>query len=307
VIQGIPGFYHKFGYHYALCLENHIVLPLDQVPGKYQNSDYTFRLAGWDDIPFLMKEDEMYRSRYLVSSVRNTPNWQYLMTHGRKTDCRAEFWIMQSNEGREAYYFKIPALGFGTGLIVSEVSESISLPALHSMLWFCKEKALERQKPYIRINMHNGSALADQVIAMGMQPGKNYAWQVKIPDTVRFLNRLGSLFEKRIAESAFSGFSGIFRLNFYSEIIDMIWDKGRLEPVKKGGAGECTYTFCISNDLFPSLVLGHRSWEELQYIRPEVSPELLYIRPTVESLNDRTGLLVDTLFPACRSWIYQPY
>jgi len=71
VIQGIPGFYHKFGYHYAVAMENHIVLPLEKIPDAFHNSNYTFRLACQDDIPFLMKEDETYRSRYLVSSVRS--------------------------------------------------------------------------------------------------------------------------------------------------------------------------------------------------------------------------------------------
>jgi hypothetical protein len=307
VIQGIPGFYHKFGYHYAVCLENHIVLPTDRIPDAFNTSEYTFRLACPQDIPFLMKEDETYRSRYLVSSMRDEAHWKYLMTYGLKTDCRAEFWIMQPQAGGEPYYFKIPALGFGTGLVLSEVSESISQPALHKMLWFCGQKARERKKPYIRINMHHHSTAAEGVIAMGIPPSKTYAWQVKILHPVRFLDRLRPLFEKRIAASIFSGFSGTFRLNFYSAGIDMIWEKGRLASVKEGGEGECLHTLCISSDLFPSLVLGHRSWEELQYVRPEVSPELLYIRPTAESLDDKTGLLADTLFPARRSWINQPY
>lgn len=307
VIQGIPGFYHKFGYHYAVCLENHIVLQPDRIPDAFNTNDYTFRLACPEDIPFLMKEDETYRTGYLVSSVRDEAHWKYLMTHGQKTDCRAEFWIMQPKAGGETYCFKIPALGFGTGLIVSEVSESISIPALHNLLWFCVQKARERGKPYIRINMHNHSAAAEGVIAMGILPGKTYAWQVKIPHPVGFLERLRPLFEKRMAKSIFSGFSGIFRLNFYSAVIDMIWVKGRLESVKEGGEGECPHTLCISNDMFPSLVLGHRSWEELQYIHPEVSPDLLYIRPTTESLEDKTGLLADTLFPSRRSWICQLY
>jgi hypothetical protein len=307
VIQGIPGFYHKFGYHYAVGLENHIVLPPDTIPDAYNSNEYEFRLAGQEDIPFLMKEDETYRSRYLVSSVRDESQWKYIMTYGLKTDCKAEFWIMQPRARGEAYYFKIPWLGFGTGLVVSEVSESISLPALHNMLWFCRQKALERGKPYIRVNMHNRSALAAQVIATGVPESKTYAWQVKIPDKIRLLDRLRPLFEKRMEESVFKGFSGVFRLNFFSGAIDMNWDGGRLESVKEGGEGECPYTFCISNDLFPSLVLGHRSWQELQYFCPEVSPELLYIRPTADSLNDKTGLFVDTLFPARKSWVYQSY
>jgi hypothetical protein len=214
---------------------------------------------------------------------------------------------MESGNRKEKYYFKIPAVGFGTGLIVSEASENISDTAFRSLLHFCASKAREGGKPYIRINMHNQSALAERVVALGVPRSMTYAWQIKVPDTIRFLRKLQPLLERRLAESTFREFSGIFRISFYSGSIDLKWDDGRLVSVEKGGEGECGHTFCISEDLFPSLLLGHRSWEELQYFRPEVSPELLYIRPTAESLQDQTGALTATLFPARRSWICQPY
>ncbi|MBN1414716.1 MAG: GNAT family N-acetyltransferase [Bacteroidales bacterium] len=307
VIQGIPGFYHKFGYYYAVALENHINLPLDAIPGEFSAGSYTFRLADKGDIPFLMQEDKTYRSRFLLSSVRQAEHWEYLMTHGQRTDCRAEYWIMQNKDGSEWYYLKIPWWGFGTGLIVSEVSEGISSHALHSMLWFCRQKAVEREKPYIRFNLHNESTAAEGIFALGVPPSKPYAWQVKIPDKAGFLLKIKSILEKRIRESIFNDYSGIFRLNFYSEIIDVHWKNGQLTAVTKGGKEESRHTYCIGNDLFPSLVLGHRSWEELQYFRPDASPELLNIVPTYESLSDKTGLLTDTLFPKEKSWIYQPY
>jgi predicted N-acetyltransferase YhbS len=307
VIQGIPGFYHKFGYHYAVALENHINLPLDAITSQMNSGNFSFRLADQEDIPFLMKEDENYRGHYLLSSVRHKQHWEYLMTHGLKTDCRAEYWIMTDAMAEGQYYFKIPWWGFGTGLIVSEVSEGIPLPALHSMLSFCRQKARERDKPYIRVNLHNQSTAAEGIIALGAQRSKAYAWQIKIVDKIRFLSKLRPILEERISHSVFQGYSGIYRLNFYTEKIDMHWDSGRLQSVTTGGEGESSHTFCIGNDLFPSLVLGHHSWEELQCFRPDASPELLNILPTLESLNDKTGLLTDTLFPARKSWIYQLY
>ncbi|MBN2274313.1 MAG: GNAT family N-acetyltransferase [Bacteroidales bacterium] len=307
VIQGIPGFYHKFGYHYAVALENHINLPLDKIPGHTDNGNYTFRLADKKDIPFLMKEDDRYRSHYLLSSVRDEQHWEYMMSYGLKTDCGAEYWIMQDLTQGEQYYCKIPWVGFGTGLIVSEVSEDISLTALHRMLSFCRQKAVERNKPYIRFNLHNESTAAEAIMALGIPTGRPYAWQVKIVDKINFLIKLKPILEKRIADSVFKGYSGIYRVNFYNEVIDMHWEKGCLKSVTSGGEGESPHTYCIGNDLFPSLVLGHRSWEELQYFRPDASPQLLNILPTFESLNDKTGLLTGTLFPACKSWIYQQY
>ena len=37
VIQGIPGFYHHFGYHYAVTMENHVNLPLYAIPERAES------------------------------------------------------------------------------------------------------------------------------------------------------------------------------------------------------------------------------------------------------------------------------
>ena len=44
IIQGIPGFYHKFGYHYSLPIDNHINLEWHQIP-QATNPELTFREA----------------------------------------------------------------------------------------------------------------------------------------------------------------------------------------------------------------------------------------------------------------------
>lgn len=307
VIQGIPGFYHKFGYHYAVPLENHINLPLELIPGKNSATVYSFRLADVSDIPFFMEQDEKYRAKYLISAFRNKENWEYLLSYSLKTECGAEYWIAENEDSKKWYYFKIPKWAFGTGLPISEVSDDIPWLVLQQVISFCKQKAVEKKKTHIRFNLHSRSAVAERVISMGGADCKSYAWQIKIPEKVSLLLKLKPILEERIENSVFKGYSGIYRLSFFSESIDLIWEKGIFQDVREGGEGESTHSFCISNDLFPSLVLGHRSWQELQYIRPEVSPELLYILPIAESLTDKTGLLTDVLFPACRSWIFQQY
>ncbi len=254
-----------------------------------------------------MKEDEKYRSSYLLSTLRQEAQWSYLLGHSRETDCAGEFWIMEHKTNYEKYYFKIQLKGFGKGLIFSEASEDISTEATHGALHFCRQKAIERGKPYIRMNLHTHSGMAEKVIQSGIEESKTYAWQIKIPDKTRFLIKMTPLFEERISQSDWANFSGVFRMNFYSETIDLNWLNGKLKSVTKGSDEECMHTFCLGSDLFPSLALGHRSWEELQYIRPDTSPELLYIVPTEPSLTDKTGSLVNTLFPVQKSWIYLQY
>ncbi|MEZ4527785.1 MAG: GNAT family N-acetyltransferase [Desulfobacterales bacterium] len=307
IIQGIPGFYHKLGFHYSVPLTGHIHVPLHLMPDEKQKSPYGFRMAGLADIPFLMAEDEKYRKSFSISAVRDEKVWKYMLTDSLKTECGSEFWIMEHSESKEKYVFRIPFQGFGKGLIVSEISESITHEALFSFFAFCRKKAHERAKPYIRLDLHNESATGRFAIAMGAEKGNPYAWQISIPDRIRLLKKMAPILEKRIKTSCFFNFSGILRLDFFDEGIDLQWSQGCLESVAIAGTEECANTFCINPDLFPALCLGHRTWRELQYTRPDIFPQSQYLRPEVSTAADISGLFTDTLFPATKSWIYGQY
>jgi len=307
VIQGIPGFYQKFGYYYAVPLENHINVLLHTVPDRSGKDAYSFRLARLDDIAFLLQQDEDYRRFFPLSAFRDAAIWKYLLTESLKTEYGSEYWIMQHRENGERFYVRIPQEGFGNGLIVSEISSCIHHDALTSLLGFCKRTAIERDKPYIRLNVHNESPAGAFAVSMGAEKGKPYAWQIKVPDRIHFLTKIAHILERRIADSSFEKFSGTIRLDFFTSRIDLQWSSGKLESVEPGGKEECSITFCINADLFPALCLGHRTWQELQYVRPDIFPALQYIRPNILPASDKSALLMDTLFPARRSWIHEQY
>jgi len=295
VIQGTPGFYQQFGFSYAVPLENHINLPLHVISEEREGDPFTFRLAGLGDIPFLMKEDEAYRAEFSLSAVRDEAIWRYLLTHSLGTEYGSEFWIMERCAGAERFYCRIPAQGFGTGLIVSEVSAVISAAGLEQLFAFCGQIARERNKPYIRLNVHDESRGARVAIGMGAKQQMPYAWQIKFPSRVDILTRLAPLLEERMKGSCFQGFSGTLRLDFFKTAIDLVWSEGVLESVGPA-TGEAQHSLAVAADLFPALCLGHRTWRELRYIRPDVFPR-----------SDKTGLIADVLFPARRSWIHEQY
>jgi hypothetical protein len=294
VIQGIPGFYQQFGYYYAVPLENHVNLPLHVLSDQQEQSAYGFRLAGPGDVPFLTAQDERYRRSVSLSAFRDEAHWRYLLTESQETEYGSEFWIVEE-DGQERFYCRIPQEGFGTGLIVSEVSETITIEALQALFAFFRAKALERDKPYIRLNLHNESPAARSAVALGAKLGTPYAWQIKIPDPVRLITTMIPVLERRVQASTFYHFSGCFRLNLFRSSVDLNWSRGRLESVS-AGSGECDLSLSVPAELLPALSLGHRSWQELRHIRPDLSPN-----------SDMSALLVDTLFPPSRLWIHEQY
>lgn len=307
VIQGIPGFYHNFGFYYSVAMENHIDLPLHLIPDRPENERCAFRLAGPDDIPILMEADAIYGRSFFITTQRDEANWRYLLNESQKTEYGSEFWLVENREMKETYYCRIPREGFGQGLILSEISENISHDALLELLVFCKGMAGRRNKPYIRLNLHNESGAGRIAISMGAEKSKPYAWQVKFPDRIRFLEKMAPILERRMENSCFKNFTGCVRLDLFKTGIDLNWKEGVLESVLPKSEEECENTLCVNQDLFPALCLGHRTWRELQYTRPDIFPWRLYIRPDGFKASDRTGLLTDTLFPRRNSWVYEQY
>jgi predicted N-acetyltransferase YhbS len=294
VIQGIPGFYHRFGYYYSLPLENHINMPLHLIPEEQEKNKYSFHLASVEDTPYLLQQDQIYREHFSISTFRDKANWKYLLTDSLKTEYGSEYWIMEHRDNPK-FYCRIPKHGFGSGLILSEISDTITYEALGHLLFFCKKLANERNKPYIRLNLHQDSRASKMAVSMGAEQGKTYAWQIKIPNIIRLLKKTKPVLEKRLDASSFKNFSGTLRLNFFKTKVDLLWVEGSLENVLLG-EGECKDTFSINADLFPTLCLGHRTWREIKYIRPDISPS-----------SGKSMLLIEILFPPRKSWIYEQY
>lgn len=305
VIQGIPGFYHQFGYHYCIPMENHIEIPLHLINSN-DNQDFSVREATVDDISFLMHQDKLYRQNHLFSVRRSKEQWKYLLTHSKKTEYGADYWVIKNTSG-EKYYARLPLMGFGHGLTISEVSEAISWPAMEALMIYMQKEATKRQKPYIRLNLPHSSNLSQWAVQKGVQPGLSYAWQIKIVNWPDFIYKMKPVLEERLANSPFKGWNHPIRISTYREHFDLKWKKGHLKEVTKMNGQESQYTICIPPDLLTPLILGHRSWKELQINRPDLAPINQYLRMDSQHLSEETGALIDTLFPRCDSWIYEQY
>ena len=304
-IQGIPGFYHRFGFHYAVPIEIHVNLGFHQIGPENESSLFCFRPATRDDIPYFMDQDKAFAQAYDICVSRTPEMWAYLLSFSKKTEYGSEFIIMEDEAGKTAGYFRITTGGFGPGLMIAEMGQTMEHQAVIAALAYCREKAQSKNKPYLRLNMHPDSAAVKWARERGAETSSPYAWQVKLADPARFLTKIRPILEKRLKNSSFFNLSGKLRLNFYVKSLDLIWEKGRLAAITPGDEADCPRTFCINPDLAPCLFLGHRTWREIQFLRPDIFPVGQYRRPS--SLADDTGLLVDALFPGMKSWVVEQY
>jgi predicted N-acetyltransferase YhbS len=295
IIQGIPGFYHNFGYYYSLPIDNRIDVQWADIP-IVENPEITFRLATENDIPFLMEQDHHTASKFDSANVRDEATWRYLLNQSRQTEYGSDFWIGEASE-EASFYCRRCFTGFGEGLIVGEASEQISYDHAIELLNFLKIQNKAHRKPFLRLNLANNATLSEVAIQLGTPVGQPYGFQIKIPNIENWLKTQQPLFTQRLSQSEFKKFTGIFRLNFFKFNIDVLFNNGSCTDVctasdETDPAAGC----CIPLDLAPALLLGRHSPSELRQTRPDIFAH-----------GERSKQLMDILFPAVSSWHHIPY
>ncbi|TRX70404.1 GNAT family N-acetyltransferase [Carboxylicivirga sp. M1479] len=301
VIQGIPGIYHRLGYYYALPMEHHTELPLTSLPS---NCNSKIRSANENDIDFLLEEDKYYHRKHAISAVRTKDHWHYILDKGQTTDYATKIYILEDETDK--YYVRILEAGFGQGLIVSEASDNCSSDQLNELLAFLNQEAVHLKKPYIRLNLPNSHSLVKKAMLHGATTRPSYGWQIKIIDIKSLINKLKPVFDQRIKYSEFAGLNATITLDFYQSQVHLALINGKLNVVDEE-AKHTDYHMSIPEDLLPLIILGHRSWQELQFVRPDLFPADQFLRMDAHHPSELTGELMSVLFPKLDNWIYCEY
>ncbi len=292
-IQGIPYYYRQFGYEYALPLEGGLRLELRHVP-EPPEEPFTFRRAEIDDLPFLRRLYEEAVQELNIHAVRDEAVWRYLLIHAPGTETEVEYWLIQRAAGEIIGYMGLPLRHFGEELVVSEVSR-LRFDAALAVLHHLKTLAVERGKPGIRLNLPANCTLMRLVRSLGAHDLGTYAWQIHVPDVVALLSTLAPVLERRVAESPFAELTRDLRLSFYQETILLRFVGGKLIEVTNLGFTSGGEKVRLPPLQFIPLVLGYRTVEELRAAYPDVS------------VSSACRLLVETLFPKMRAFIYTVY
>jgi hypothetical protein len=185
---------------------------------------------------------------------------------------------------------------FGEELCVNEASH-LGFEAALAALQQLKRLAVEREKPGIRLNLPADATLTRLARSLEAHDEGSYAWQIHVPDVAALLRALSPVLEHRLADSPFAGLTREIQLHLYPEGIALHLEAGRLTRVTRAepdaSAGDVILR-CPPLPFIP-LVLGHRTWRDLQATHPDVLVPPLW------------RLLVDTLFPRVPSFLYSPY
>lgn len=315
-LTGIPWFYRQFGYEMALTLGGGRRGQKSLVP-KLRDGEteaYRVRPAAEADLPFVAQIYDEAMKRSLVACVRDERVWQYeLNGRSEKNDDRAELCIVEAADGEPVGFLAHPPKLWGPHLTATfyEVKAGASwlavTPGVLRYLQATGEQyAARSQKTFEGVWFLLGTEHPVYQVIRDRLPEvcQPYTWYVRVPDLVDFLRHVAPVLERRLAESALLGHTGVLRLNFYRDGLRMVFERGRLkvveaweptparEPWVPAFASEGTAAQ-FPGLTFLQLLFGYRTLEELDYAFPDCWAE-----------TDEARALLGVLFPRQPSLIW---
>ena len=280
-ITGIPYFYRKFDYEMTLNLGGGRAGYLPDVPKLKQDEDepYLIRPAEEADLPFIAMLYQQAGQRYLVRCVWDETLWLYeLKGKSVKNINRSELRIIETPTGDKVGFMAHPQTNWyqGTMLPVTayEVTPGVSWSAVTpSVIRYLKvtgQVYAEREKKegFGSFGFWLGSHHPAYEVIPDRLPRvrKPYAWYLRVPDLVGFLQHIIPALEERLAHSPFVGHTGELKLTRYRSGLKFLFKDGRLklepwEPTPHGHSGDAAFPYLT----FLQLLFGYRSLKELDF------------------------------------------
>jgi len=276
-ITGIAYFYRQFGYEMALDLAGRRYGYEPQVPKLKEGEEerYLIRPATEADLSFVAGVYNHAIQRHALACLRSLEVFRYEL-NGQSEDNinRYLMLVIEDRAGERVGYFQHPGFLGRTGLtaIWYELKPGVSwlevTPSVVRYLWRTGQEYARRDGKNCASFGFMAGAKHPVYEALGEDlptVRDPYAFYMRVPDLVGFLNHIKPALEKRLAESIAPGHSREIKISFYRDGLRILIEKGKLrtiEPWMPTPKEEGDISF---PDLtFLQLVFGYRNFDELQ-------------------------------------------
>lgn len=304
-ITGIPWYYRQFGYEMGMSLGGARLGYGMHVPllKAGESEPYRLRPATEADLPFIAALYDEARRRDLIACVRDEAMWRYELAGRSPMNAnRRELRVIETPEGEAIGYLAHPGFLWGDVLLATgyELQPGISYlavtPTIIRYLWATGQAYGERdKKTCAAFGFGLGAEHPAYRAALERTPRewKPYAWYVRVPDVVGFLQHITPALEQRLANSLAAGHTGEIKVSFYRSGLRLKLDRGRLcvEPwqPRPGAGGHAAFPELT----FLHVLFGHRSLDELRHLYRDCWAD-----------GDEARVLLEVLFPKHASEVW---
>lgn len=310
IMQGITGighYYRRFGYGMAIDLGIRSILPFSAVPNLKDDESpkYSLRPAVESDAPRLAAWDQYHMRQFGLSHPRLEAFWRYEFTRTPGALFYMRPQIITRVDGQEVGYVGMRAGAYDAWFACNNYvigPESSYLDTFDDVMRGLKTLAGEVYAQHPEVESHNilfdgGAPEAVDTLVRKTFAGQTrktlYAWYVRVADMPRFMRTIAPALERRLSESGAHRFTGALKIAFYDLTgITLYFDDGRLIEALAGEMNPDDADAAFPYHAFLSVVLGHRTADEIGYILPE-------------TFTTRKGaVLLEILFPLRRAWVF---
>jgi len=276
VITGIPYYYRLFGYEMALDLAGRRIGFEANVP-KLKDGEpepYRIRFATEADLTLIAELYDLATRRHAIACLRTSEIFKYELDGQSENNLdRHQMYMIEATSGEPVGYFQHPAWLGNTGVsalwyeLIPGVSWLAVTPTVIRHLW---NKGQEYAKRDSKTCTSFGFMLGrDHPVYEAL--GRNlpevrtpYAYYMRVPDLVGFLNHIKPALEKRIAESIAAGHSREIKISFYQDGLRLLLEKGKLAAIESWKPSPEEWGAVAFPELtFLQVLFGYRSYEEL--------------------------------------------
>ncbi|NHJ22474.1 MAG: GNAT family N-acetyltransferase [Candidatus Lokiarchaeota archaeon] len=278
VIRGIPYYYRKFGYEFALNLDEHIILNKDLIPSKEINNIY-FQKATKQDLSFIKSIYNKEQENFYISNGFNPDCFIYKCMNDDFDNNFLNTFILKRNKESISYFSLGMSFDYAAySLIVPELDDDYII----KILQFVRD--LDKDKDQIVFNVNSETQFGQFLSSIGGEKDLGYGWQIKILDLKEFLLAIKPILEQRIESSSFKGLSQDFVISDYRYSYFLRFKSGKIEGIesKQGYPLPESCDVKIPSSNLIKLLLSDKTFNEIKHIVKDsmlkpMSEELLEI------------------------------
>ena len=279
IIGGIPFFYRKYGYEMTVTMSHsHSDHPAVLEDIKAPENEVIFDMATDKDIPDLIRLFGKEYQHYLLTGDWSKQDWHYKLVDQKNNGCGSEkIFILRRKNGvliGAARYSNMPDEG-KFYLMAAEIDPVLTTwdEVEQALLLQLKRSVDEHEKSTpgkikeVCINLPKSHPLMVRVGHLFRRHNEGYAWYIRVPDWVKFLNKVKPVLEENIHQSPYRGLSRTISISLYSTGLKIEFKKGVIVSIKPWQPEPHEKSdFCCPEQVFAHLVFGHRTIKEIKHL-----------------------------------------
>lgn len=305
-ITGIPYFYRQFDYAMAVDLGMCGTIPFGAIPELKdgQAPDFTLRAPTVDDIPNIVRWNELFAKRKLLSVVQTAERLHFELT-GRRPKSEAQGMyhiIVNKSQNPVGFVHTDLTPRFGAMRIHEFVvdKQASYLQVLDDVLRGVKTYGLEhdnkeKTKPYYISFTADLYEIIEPLLGRKRTANfeqTEYTWYIRVPDLPAFIQKIKPVLEARLEGSLAHCYTGKLHLEFFDKTGLLIkFENGKITEVTGEQPALDKDDAAFPYRYFLNVLFGHRSVRELEAVLPDLG------------VNSTSFALLNILFPKLPSGV----